>query len=461
LSSRSPSEAFRPDAALKARSVRLTGWGRYPLAECKLFEPGSPEEVVRCLSEVQAPAIARGKGRSYGDSSLSPECTIGTRRMDRMLAFDEATGWLSCEGGALLSDIIDSFMPRGWFAPVTPGTKFVTVGGMIASDVHGKNHHVAGSFCDHVSSIDLAIGDGQVLHCSRSENAELFEATCGGMGLTGVILRATLRLLPIATSRIEQTIVRAANLDQAMAIFDANPQVTYSVAWIDSFAPQEMLGRSVVMLAEHAALDRLPSAGRRAPYGRRSRAALRLPFDLPAFVLNAASIKMFNALYYRRHVPGTSLVDLDRFFYPLDALHDWNRMYGRAGFVQYQCVLPLAASRRGLLELLTRISRAGLGSFLAVLKRLGRSSFGHLSFPMEGYTLALDFPVKERTFELLDTLDAVVAAHGGRVYLTKDARAKPSAIIAGYPRLEAFRRVRDRYGLSRRFQSLQSTRLEL
>lgn len=446
---------------MKARSVRLTGWGRYPLTECELFEPGTPDDVVQRLSHVQTPAIARGNGRSYGDSSLCPPCTIGTRRMDRMLAFDEATGLLSCEGGTLLSDIIDIFVPRGWFASVTPGTKFVTVGGMIASDVHGKNHHVAGSFCDHVSSIDLAIGDGHVLHCSPNENAELFAATCGGMGLTGVILRATLRLLPIATARIEQTIVRAANLDEAMEAFDAHQQVTYSVAWIDCLAPRGMLGRSVVMLGEHAALDRLPPEAREAPYRRRSRAALRLPFDLPAFVLNGQSIRIFNELYYRRHMPGTSLIDLDPFFYPLDALHDWNRMYGRAGFVQYQCVLPLAASRHGLLELLTRISRAGLGSFLAVLKRLGRSSFGHLSFPMEGYTLALDFPVKERTFELLDALDAVVAEHGGRVYLTKDARAKPCAIVAGYPRLEAFGRVRDRYGFRRRFQSLQSTRLEL
>jgi FAD/FMN-containing dehydrogenase len=381
--------------------------------------------------------------------------------MDRMLAFDAATGLLTCEGGTLLSDIIDTFVPRGWFAPVTPGTKFVTIGGMIASDVHGKNHHVSGSCCDHVSSIDLAIGDGDVLHCSRNENAELFAATCGGMGLTGVILRATLRLLPIETSQIEQTIVRAANLDDAMEVFDANQQVTYSVAWIDSFAPQGMLGRSIVVLAEHAVRDRLPPDTREAPYRRRSRAAFRLPFDLPAFVLNGRSVKVFNALYYRRHVPGTSVIDLDPFFYPLDAVHDWNRMYGRAGFVQYQCALPLAASREGVLELLTRISRAELGSFLAVLKRFGRSSFGHLSFPMEGYTLALDFPVKERTFELLDALDAVVAEHGGRVYLTKDARAKPSAIVAGYPRLEAFRRVRDRYALRRRFQSLQSRRLEL
>jgi FAD/FMN-containing dehydrogenase len=446
---------------LKARSVRLAGWGRYPEAECQVVEPASADEVTRLVSASRTPAIARGNGRSYGDSSLSPECTIDMRRMDRMLAFDDATGSLTCEGGTLLSDIIDTFVPRGWFVPVTPGTKFVTVGGMIASDVHGKNHHTAGSFCDHVSALDLATGEDQVWRCSRQENAELFAATCGGMGLTGIIVRATLRLLPIATCQMEQTIVRAANLQQAMEVLDANPQCTYSVAWIDCFASHGMLGRSVVSLGEHATADRLPREERAMPYKRQSRAALRLPFDLPAFVLNSQSIKLFNALYYRRHVPGVSLVDLDTFFYPLDAIHDWNRMYGRAGFVQYQCVLPLATSREGLLQLLTRISGAGLGSFLAVLKRLGPSSFGHLSFPMEGYTLALDFPVKQQTFALLDTLDAVVAHHGGRVYLTKDARAKPSAIANGYPQLEPFRELRRRYGVTGRFQSLQSRRLEL
>jgi decaprenylphospho-beta-D-ribofuranose 2-oxidase len=451
--------ATRP--ALNVRFAPLAGWGRYPVVECRFVEPDSAEEVDQYLSTQTSPVIARGYGRSYGDSSLSPECTLITRRLDRMLAFDCETGTLTCEGGTLLSDVIDTFLPRGWFAPVTPGTKFVTVGGMIASDVHGKNHHSAGSFCDHVTTFDLATGDGNVLTCSRSEHADLFAATCGGMGLTGVILRATFGLLRVGSSRIEQTIIRAPDLESAMETFERHAQSTYSVAWIDCFASGAKLGRSVVFLGEHAGMDTLPKSERIEPYTRKTRRPKRFPFDLPGFLLNRASVSMFNSFYYRLQRPGTTLVDLGPYFYPLDAIHDWNRMYGARGFVQYQCVLPLCTSRTGLVELLTEIARAGIGSFLAVLKRLGRRSFGYLSFPIEGYTLAMDFPVKPETFELLARLDGIVARHGGRIYLTKDARTSAQVIAAGYPELHAFREVRRRYGLEARFQSIQSRRLEL
>jgi FAD/FMN-containing dehydrogenase len=446
---------------LKGRTVALAGWGRYPVADCRLVAPGDAEEVVRVIAESDSSAIARGNGRSYGDSSLAPDCTLATARLDRMLAFDDATGAFTCESGTLLSDIVDTFVPRGWFVPVTPGTKYVSVGGMIASDVHGKNHHVAGSFCDHVSSIDIALADGGVVHCSRTENADLFAATCGGMGLTGIILRATVRLIRVATARVEQTIIRAPDLDAAMESFDRYQHSTYSVAWLDCLAAGPALGRCLLTVGEHAAADRLDEAGRASPYTRAIRPRRRLPLDFPAFVLNSHSIKLFNSLYYRLNKPGTTLVDLDAFFYPLDAIDGWNRMYGRRGFVQYQCVLPLGSSRAALRELLTHVSDAHTGSFLAVLKRLGAQSLGHLSFPMEGYTLALDFPVKDETFRLLDRLDVVVAHHGGRLYLTKDARAGAQMFAAGYPRLGSFREVRRRYGVSHRFQSLQSRRLAL
>ena len=382
-------------------------------------------------------------------------------RLNRFLAFDETTGTLTCEGGALLSDIIDVFVPRGWFPPVTPGTQFVTIGGIIASDIHGKNHHVAGSFCEHVASIQLALGDGRILRCSRTENADLFSATCGGMGLTGVILRSTFRLIPIATSWIDQTIIRAANLDCAMEAFEASQGSTYSVAWIDCLASGAALGRSVVILGEHATVDRLIRRDQSALLRRRKPKTKRVPADLPGFILNRVSVGLFNRIYYRVQRPGSAIIDFEPFFYPLDALHDWNRIYGRKGFVQYQCVLPQQASRSGLIELLTNIARAGEGSFLAVLKRLGPKSFGYLSFPMEGYTLALDFPAKPEVFRLLDRLDAIVAAHSGRLYLAKDARTSARMIAAGYPQLDAFREVRVRYDLQRRFQSVQSARLEL
>jgi hypothetical protein len=260
------------------------------------------------------------------------------------------------------------------------------------------------------------------------------------MGLTGVILRATFRLIHIETSRIDQTIIQAPNLDRAMEVFEGSQQSTYSVAWIDCLASGAALGRSAVILGEHATLDSLSTRDRSTPFGRAKRSTRRVPIDFPAFVLNRRSVGLFNRMYYRTQRPGRTTVDFDPYFYPLDALRDWNRIYGRKGFVQYQCALPLSASRAGLEQLLTQIARSGAGSFLAVLKRLGCQSFGYLSFPMEGYTLALDFPAKPETFRLLNNLDDIVAAHGGRLYLTKDARASARVIAAGYPQLQAFNR---------------------
>lgn len=441
------------------RQLSLSGWGRFPVLECMVAEAVSTEQASRPLPI--APSIARGNGRSYGDSSLAPAYTLSTRRLDRMLVFDEATGSLTCEAGTLLSDIVAIFVPRGWFPPVTPGTKFVTVGGMIASDVHGKNHHVAGSFCDHVASFDLALGDGTVLHCSRAEHPDLFAATCGGMGLTGVLLRATFTLIPVATSRIEQKIERAPNLESAMALFEASPASTYSVAWIDCLATGPNLGRSAVIFGEHATVDRLPESDRTTPFRRPRQNAKRLPFDFPNLALNRISVGLFNSFYYHLQKPSITLVDLEPYFYPLDALLEWNRIYGRRGFVQYQCLLPLDASRRGLTELLGAIARDGSASFLSVLKLMGKGSFGYLSFPMEGYTLALDFPARPETLRLLERLDAIVEAHGGRLYLAKDARTSARMIEATYPKLAAFREVRRRYGLDQRFRSAQSARLEL
>ena len=425
----------------------LSGWGRYPVLPCATVEPDTAAQAAA----PPAPVIARGNGRSYGDSSLGPGGTLLTRRLDHILAFDPATGVLTCEAGTLLADIFHLFVPRGWLAPVTPGTKWVTVGGMIAADVHGKNHHGAGSFGEHVHWLDLALGDGRVLRCSRTEHPDLFAATCGGMGLTGVILAASFAMMPIPSAWIAQTVERAPDLDRALAIFDAAQHWTYSVAWVDCLASGGDLGRSVVFLGEHA----------EGPAQLPARRVRRLPFDLPQAALNRYSISAFNALYYRRQREGAGRVDLDTYFYPLDALLDWNRMYGRRGFTQYQCVLPLEASRAGLSALLQLAAREGNASFLAVLKRLGRESFGLLSFPMEGYTLTLDFPVNAATLRLLDRFDEIVAAHGGRLYLAKDARMGAPMLQSGYKRLDEFRAVRRRYGVEQRFRSAQSDRLGL
>jgi FAD/FMN-containing dehydrogenase len=318
-----------------------------------------------------------------------------------------------------------------------------------------------GSFCDHVVSLDLLLSDGRIVTCSKEENAALFAATCGGMGLTGVIIRATIRMLAVETAKIQLRTVLAANLDEAIAVFESSLDVTYSVAWIDCLARGPRLGRSIVFLGNHARISDLPALDRATPFARAHRASQTLPIDFPTFVLSRPAVQVFNAAYFRAHRTGTSLVDFDPYFYPLDVVQDWNRMYGRRGFVQYQPLLPLAESREGLKRLLVEIGKTGQASFLAVLKRMGPQSFGMMSFPCPGYTLALDFPATPRSLALLDRLDAIVREHGGRVYLAKDARMSPAMVEAGYPRLREFRDLRHRFGVSGRFASLQSQRLEL
>ncbi|WP_017670772.1 FAD-binding oxidoreductase [Blastomonas sp. AAP53] len=438
----------------------LSGWGRYPVRECKVWQPTTPQGLHDTVLPLST-SIARGNGRSYGDASMNPSATIDMRRLDRLIAFDEATGTLECEAGVLLSDLVAAFVPRGWFAPVTPGTRMVTIGGMIASDVHGKNHHVAGSFCEHVDWFDLDLGDGRVLRCSPTANTDLFAATCGGMGLTGIIVRASFRMRKIESAYMRQRTIRVPDLEQALAVFEQSHGSTYSVAWIDCMATGKSLGRSAILLGEHAKVTELDDQRRAAPLARPVRKPKSVPIDFPGFALSGFNVKMFNHLYYAMQRPGDAVVNLDPYFYPLDALFDWNRIYGRRGFVQYQSVLPLATSEKGMRLLIEAISAAGAGSFLAVLKRMGPASFGMLSFPMEGYTLALDFPATPANLALLERLDAITADHGGRIYLTKDARVSPQMFASGYPRLQEFRNLRAQYGLDSRFSSLLSQRLGL
>lgn len=440
--------------------MKLSGWGRTPVADCRLLSARGADEVLAAIAASPC-LIARGNGRSYGDAALQPAATLSLLPSDRIIAFDETTGLLTCEAGLLLSDIIDLFLPRGWFPPVTPGTKFVTIGGMIAADVHGKNHHQHGGFGRHVDSFQLALASGQVVTCSRDENPGLFTATCGGMGLTGVILTATFRLRRVGSRYISQQTVRAPDLDAAMELFETNRTATYTVAWIDCLASGSARGRSIFAMGEHAGPGELNDVQRAAPFDNPApRQAKSIPVDFPALALNRFSVRAFNALYYRLPRAAHSIVDYDPFFYPLDALHNWNRIYGKRGFLQYQCVLPKESSRAGLLELLEIIGSAGMGSFLAVLKLLGAGDFP-LSFAMEGYTLALDFPYSDGLQLLLDRLDAVTDAHGGRVYLAKDARLSPHSLAHGYPQLDRFRQLRQQADPAQKFSSLLSERLGL
>lgn len=431
---------------------KISGWGRYPIADAEVFEPVNEEAVLEEItSGADTVVVPRGLGRSYGDSALAAR-VISTRHLDYLHSFDPENGVLTCGAGASLAELIAFSIPRGWFLSVTPGTRFVTVGGAVASDVHGKNHHLEGSFGKHVTTLEIATVSSGLVTCSPVENVDLFRASCGGMGLTGVITRVTLQLKPISSAFIDQTTQRAENLSEALAIFQDYRSATYSVAWIDCAARGGALGRSVVMTGEHSSSGSLQIP-------RESRVAL--PFDMPGFLLNRHSISAFNHLYYamaglrngRRDVP------LQSFFYPLDAIGQWNKLYGSRGFTQYQLVLPREGGVDGIHRILERVSESGHGSFLAVLKVLGPAGSGLLSFPMEGYTLALDFKLAPGLFDFLDELDQLVLDFGGRLYLAKDARMSDAVFKLSYPQWEAFADVRARYGADQRFHSLQSRRL--
>lgn len=445
--------------------MRLAGWGNYPVVDGKLAVPSNGPEAARLVAAATS-LISRGNGRSYGDAAINADCSLSLLRLDRLLGFDPVNGRLTCEGGVMLSDILATFLPRGWFPPVTPGTKFVTVGGMIAADVHGKNHHAVGSFGRHVEAFDLLTADGTVVSCSRTHNVDLFRATVGGMGLTGTILNATFRLIPVQTAWIRQQTFVAANLGEVMDLFQQSRDFPYSVAWIDCLARGDRLGRSLLYCGEHALIEDLPFDKLEMPLEIPARRIMTVPCFLPRAILNRFAVRTFNALYYRRGANGPSknIVDYDAYFYPLDAILEWNRIYGRRGFTQYQCVLPLAASREGLMQILDRIAKAGQGSFLSTLKLFGAPDDTHsglLSFPMEGYTLALDFPISRSALALLKELDAIVSDHGGRLYLAKDARADASTMSKGYPALAAFAIIREQSGAKTKFQSELSRRLSL
>ena len=376
------------------------------------------------------------------------------RGMANLIEFDEQRGLLTCAAGVTLNDILCVFVPMGWFIPVSPGTKFVTVGGAIASDVHGKNHHVDGTFTRHVERIKILLGNGEVVVTSPTERSELFHATCGGMGLTGVILAATVRLQPIRSSEIVETTVKAKNIEALLELFSVKKDCKYSVAWIDCVARGGSLGRSLLMVGEHAEDGHLQMG---------EGAMLRVPCDFPTGLLNRGTARVFNSMIYwksglRRR---TRRVPLDRFFYPLDRIADWNRIYGRAGFLQYQCVVPSSSEAAGLRDILGRIAASGLGSFLAVLKVFGKANENYLSFPIEGYTLAVDFKAEPAALRLLDELDHVVLSYGGRLYLTKDARMSKATFRAGYPRWQAFEEVRAKWHAAGKFASVQSKRLGL
>ena len=426
----------------------VSSWGRLSADPHHVVGLSDPRKVREALACGGAPGVAHGMGRSYGDACLNPQGTLWlTTGLDHFIAFDDRTGRLVCEAGVLLRDIQRLAVPRGWILPVTPGTQLVTVGGAIANDVHGKNHHVLGAFGDHVQHLTLLRTDGETIQCGPDERPDWFAATVGGVGLTGVIVQAEIQLRRIPGPWLETETIPYANLDEFFQLADGSEaQWEHTVSWIDCIPGSG--GRGVFMRGNPVAAERQP-----VPPGRQ----LTMPIVPPVSLVNRLSLRPFNMAYYhlKKWRAGRAVTHYEPFFYPLDNLLEWNRMYGPRGFFQYQSVVPRGVARDAVQSMLQEIARFGDGSFLAVLKTFGnREPAGMLSFAQPGATLALDFPNHgERTQKLFARLDAIVTEARGRIYLAKDARMPRALFEAGYPRLPEFLKYRDpgiSSGLSRR-----------
>ena len=432
--------------------MNQVSWGNYPKIKNTTFIFNKIKDLKKIINQ-HNDIIFYGNGRSYGDSALNNNI-IKAKKNNFFIQFDKEKGKLHLQSGVLLSEILELIVPKGWFLKVTPGTKLITVGGAIASDVHGKNHHKAGCFSECVEQFRLMLANGEIITCSPENNSELFKATCGGMGLTGIILDAHICLKRISSSTIEQTTIKTNHLKETFDAFEQYKDKTYSVAWIDCLAKNNQIGRCLLLVGDFSNDEK---------FNYKIKNKRSIPFYFPYFSLNTVTVKVFNWLYYRKvtNKLSTQRVDIDTFFYPLDNINHWNRIYGKKGFVQYQFILPKATSFKGLEEILTLISISGKGSFLAVLKLYGKSNANYLSFPMEGYSLALDFKIEKGLFELLNQLDRVVIKYKGRIYLAKDARVSRSIFEQGYPKIDKFKAIRKKYKLNEKFNSLQSKRIGL
>ncbi len=448
-----------------SRVQRLSGWGKYPVVESRVARPEKRSELRTLITERSSSLLARGAGRSYGDAALNEDGqTVLTDRLNRMLSFDPETGILRAEAGVRLRELLETFVPRGWFLPVTPGTKEVTLGGAVAFDVHGKNHHCDGGFSNFIRELRLLLASGDEVRCSRNIRPDLFRATVSGAGLTGIITEVEVTLQPIETAYLIARHIKAHSLDETFSLFDQHgPNHRYAVAWIDCLADGAELGRSILTFGDHARTAELPATYRTRPLSYESDRLFRMPVDLPRGLLNEGTVRAFNRLYFarRREKEGQQVEAINPFFYPLDLIGNWNRLYGSEGFVQFQCVLPLDQSYDGLVSLLQRLSNSGRASFLAVLKRMGPSDDGFLSFPMRGYTLSLDLPRQSGLPSFLSDLNEMVRNRGGRVYLAKDAHLSADTFRAMYPDYDKWLNVKRRVDPQNRFCSHLANRLQL
>lgn len=449
------------EQASRSDDVELSGWGLYPRGRCCVVRPETVDDVRRVLDK--RGSIARGLGRSYGDPALnSGGQVVDLTRLDRFLGFDEETATLRCEAGVSLSRIIGAFGPRGFFPAITPGTRYVTVGGCIANDVHGKGHHAQGSFAESVEEMKVLLATGDVVVASRTVNPDLFWASFGGMGLLGIVLEATLRLRRIETTYYRQEAFVVGNLDAMLDAFDeTNTKYPYSVAYIDPMSTGADLGRGVLTVGNHARRDELPPALARDPLHVTKGQLVSVPFELPSLTLNPLSIRLVNGVIKNVLRYARPLAHYEKFFYPLDAIGHWNRGYGKSGFTQYQFVVPLDDGRRTMRSILKAIVSSGNLPFLNILKRMGKGNAAPLSFPMEGYTFAIDFPIRSDTQALAARLDAMVIEAGGRVYLGKDAFLDARSLPRMYPRLGELLASKRRWDERGVFVSDQARRLGL
>jgi decaprenylphospho-beta-D-ribofuranose 2-oxidase len=426
----------------------VSGWGNYPKEEAKIIKPNSKINIKNYLNEN---LIARGMGRSYGDSANS-KIILSTTEIDNFLNFDKTKGIINVEAGITLREILKIIVPSGWFLPVTPGTSFVTIGGAIASDIHGKNHHHSGTFCEYLNFITVLAGDNRIIKCSKNENSDLFYATCGGMGLTGIIIDAEIRLKKISSSLMNETKIKTNSLEETIENLEDHNSSSYNVAWIDLLTSKKSLGRGIISLGEHVEKKKLKLDFKK---------SLNIPFYAPSNIISKNIIKSFNIIHFLRSNNQKENVSLLSYFYPLDMLTNWNRLYGKNGFIQYQFYIPSENCLENLKYIIHKIHSSETYVCLGVLKKFGKANNNLLSFPSEGYTLALDFKMSKNTLNFVKELDQIILDMSGRIYLSKDATMNEKTFKKMYKNWNDFQKIRTKYHAIGKFTSSQSVRIGL
>lgn len=432
--------------------MNVSSWGNYPRNNDTVLTFKSIEELSKIIKKNNR-IIAFGNGRSYGDSSLS-EKIISFKSYNKILAFNVDSGILHVQSGVLLSDIIQKYVSLKWFLKITPGTKYITFGGAIASDVHGKNHHHQGCFSESIKMFRLMLPNGEIVTCSNRKNPELFKASCGGMGLTGLILDVKVQLVKIKSTAIDQTTIKAKNLRELFDLFEKYHSAPYSVAWIDSSSKSHSTGRGLLKLGTFCDDEN---------FTQNNKSPISVPKWFPPIFINSYCLRVLNLYNYHRQLKKyiNKKTSIEHYFFPLDRVNKWNNLYGTEGFLQYQFALPKKESYVGILDILNEVTKSSVRSFLTTLKLLGPENDNHLSFPTEGYTLAMDFKMSDETINLLDKLDKIVLKYNGKIYLTKDARISKEVFEKGYSKIDIFRKLRKEFSMDSKFQSHQSKRLGL